>query len=344
MAPTLKQIAEAAQVSAATVSLALNNRPGVSAATRQRILTIAETLSKENGAQPFRPLSKGSIRFLKIVKHSHIVNRDHDVFIAAYIEGIDKEARRHGCNLEITHITIDQVDDFIGHLNSSSSKGLIVLGTELNARDILAFEVVNVPIVVIDTTFDFINFDFVDMNNMEALFQIIRYFKENNHRDIGLIWGEDVQARNFELRRLAFEQAVRYYELPFNPRNILSVDSTFNEAYQGVLQYLKKGLKLPTALFSANDLIASACIKALKESGIRVPEDVSIIGFDNLPMCEMLDPPLTTMNVSKQQIGETAAQLLISRISQRKGAPTLKVSVGGKLVVRKSVQHLPQAI
>jgi LacI family transcriptional regulator len=198
-----------------------------------------------------------------------------------------------------------------------------------------------VPIVIIDTTFDFIRLDFVDMNNTEALFQIVRYFTENNHRDIGLIWGEEVEARNFELRRQAFEQALKYFGLPFAPRNIITVDSTFNEAYQGVMQYLKKGLKLPTALVCANDLIASACLKAFKETGIRVPEDVSIIGFDNLPMCEMLDPPLTTMRVSKQQIGETAMELLVGRINHRIAAPTLKVSVGGQLVVRKSVRCLP---
>jgi LacI family transcriptional regulator len=338
MAAKIREIAEIARVSPATVSLALNNKPGVSPATRARVLSIAEDLKKTNGTQPFTTMIKGSVRFLKIVKHGHIVNRDHDVFIAAYVEGMDKDARKHGYNLEITHITIDQVGDFIGHLNSSSSKGLIILGTELNANDILGFESVNVPIVVIDTTYDFIKLDFVDMNNGEALFQIVRHFMENNHRDIGMIWSEDVQARNFELRRLNFEQALRYYELPFNPRNIISVDSTFNEAYQGVLQYLKKGLKLPTALFSANDLIASACMKAFKESGIRIPEDVSIIGFDNLPMCEMLDPPLTTMRVSKQQIGEIAMELLVDRVNARRGAPTLKMSVGGELVIRKSVQ------
>ena len=342
MAPKIRQIAEIAKVSPATVSLALNNKPGVSASTRERILAIVDTLSKAKGTQPFNSLIKGSVRFLKIVKHSHIVNRDHDVFIAAYIEGMDKEARKHGYNLEITHITFDQIGEFISHLNSSSSKGLIILGTELNANDILGFESVNVPIVVIDTTYDFIKLDFVDMNNTEALFQIIRFFMENNHRDIGLIWGEEVEARNFELRRLAFEQAIRYFNLPFNARNIITVDSTFNEAYQGVLQYLKKGQKLPTALVSANDLIASACMKAFKETGIRIPEDVSIIGFDNLPMCEMLDPPLTTMRVSKQQIGQTAMELLIGRINHRIGAPTLKISVGGQLVIRKSVRRLPE--
>jgi len=337
MAARIRQIAEIARVSPATVSLALNNKPGVSAATRARILTIADDLMKTNGTQPFTSLIKGSVRFLKIVKHGHIVNRDHDVFIAAYVEGMDKEARKHGYNLEITHITIDQIGDFISHLNSSSSKGLIILGTELNAADILAFESVNVPIVVIDTTYDFIKLDFVDMNNGEALFQIVRYLVENNHREIGMIWSEDVEARNFELRRLNFEQALKFYGLPYNPRNVINVDSTFNEAYQGVLQYLKKGSKLPTALFSANDLIASACMKAFKETGIRVPEDVSIVGFDNLPMCEMLDPPLTTMRVSKQQIGEIAMELLVNRVGNRRGPPTLKVSVGGELVIRKSV-------
>ncbi len=340
MAARIRQIAEIARVSPATVSLALNNKPGVSPSTRARILAIADDLMKTNGTQPFTSLIKGSVRFLKIVKHGHIVNRDHDVFIAAYVEGMDKEARKHGYNLEITHITIDQIGDFISHLNSSSSKGLIILGTELNAADILAFETVNVPIVVIDTTYDFIKLDFVDMNNGEALFQIVRHLMENNHREIGMIWSEDVEARNFELRRLNFEQALKFYGLPYNPRNIINVDSTFNEAYQGVLQYLKKGSKLPTALFSANDLIASACMKAFKESGIRVPEDVSIVGFDNLPMCEMLDPPLTTMRVSKQQIGEIAMELLVNRVGNRRGPPTLKVSVGGELVVRKSVHCL----
>lgn len=338
MAIRNREIAEIAGVSPATVSLALNNKPGVSLATRTRIREIAEGLAKNAGTQPFTSLIKGSVRFLKIVKHGHIVNADHDVFIAAYVEGMDKEARKHGYNLEITHITLDQIENFVSHLNSSSSKGLVVLGTELSACDFRAFESVNAPIVVIDTNYDFINRDFVDMNNEEAVFQIVKYLVENHHSNIGLIWSEDVEARNFEMRRQAFERAVRFYGLAYSPKNVISVDSTFNEAYQGVLQYLKKEPKLPTALVSANDLIASACMKAFKESGIRVPDDVSLVGFDNVPMCEMLDPPLTTIRVSKQAIGEIAMELLIKRIGEHGNSASLKVSVGGELVVRESVR------
>jgi DNA-binding LacI/PurR family transcriptional regulator len=342
MASKIKQIADIARVSPATVSLALNNKPGVAPATRARILSIQESLLKRDGPQSFNQLIKGSVRFLKIVKHSHIVNRDHDVFIASYIEGMDREARKHGYNLEITHISAGQIQDFISHLNSSSSKGLIILGTELSAQDILAFESINVPIVVIDTTYEFIKLDFVDMNNIEAMYQIVGYLKASNHSKIGFLWGEQVEARNFVLRREGFEQAMRYYNLPFSADcNVLTVDSTFNEAYQGVLGFLRRGLKLPTALVCANDLIASACLKAFKEAAVRVPEDVSLVGFDNLPMCEMLDPPLTTMQVSKHQIGERAMEILIGRIADRISVPTLKVTVSGELVIRESVRSLP---
>lgn len=342
MASKIRQIADLAQVSAATVSLALNNKPGVAPSTRARILSIQESLARREGTQSFRQLIKGSVRFLKIVKHSHIVNRDHDVFVASYIEGMDKEARKHGYNLEITHISAEQIRDFIDHLNSSPSKGLIILGTELSAEDILAFESVNVPVVVIDTAYEFIRLDFVDMNNVEALFRIVGYLKSCNHREIGFLWGEQVEARNFVLRREGFELAMRYHGLPFTAAcSVMTVDSTFNEAYQGVLGYLRRGLKLPTALVCANDLIASACLKALKETGIRVPEDVSLVGFDNLPMCEMLDPPLTTMQVSKHQIGERAMEILAGRLANRISVPTLKLSVGAELIVRKSVRCLP---
>ncbi len=341
MASKIRQIADLAQVSTATVSLALNNKPGVAPSTRARILSIQESLARREGTQSFRQLIKGSVRFLKIVKHSHIVNRDHDVFVASYIEGMDKEARKHGYNLEITHISAEQIQDFIDHLNSSPSKGLIILGTELSADDILAFESVNVPVVVIDTSYEFIRLDFVDMNNIEALFRIVGYLKGCNHRDIGFLWGEQVEARNFVLRREGFELAMRYHDLPFTAASsVLTVDSTFNEAYQGVLGYLRRGLTLPTALVCANDLIASACLKAFKEAGIRVPEDVSLVGFDNLPMCEMLDPPLTTMQVSKHQIGERAMEILAGRLANRISVPTLKLSVGAELIVRNSVRCL----
>jgi DNA-binding LacI/PurR family transcriptional regulator len=339
MGMNIKKIAEIAKVSPATVSLALNDRPGISPITREKILQIAESLRKENDRKKvFHRNLKGSVRFLKIIKHGRIVNRDHDVFIASYIDGLDSEAHTHGYRLELTNLAAGEIPDFIGHLTGVKIEGLIVLGTELSHGDLQAFETLDMPVVVIDTSYDFLKLDFVDMNNEEAVFQIIRYFRENNHREIGLI-RSDVEARNIELRYKFFPHALKHHGLPYNSDYVYTVDSTYNGAYQGLMQIIRKGKRMPTAIFSANDLMASACMKAFRECGIRVPDDVSIIGFDNLPLSEMLDPPLTTMNVSKTQIGRWAMKLIVDRYSNV-SRPAVKCSVGGTLVIRNSVKKL----
>ncbi len=105
-----------------------------------------------------------------------------------------------------------------------------------------------------------------------------------------------------------------------------------------MLDILKKGAKVPPALFASNDIIAYGCIKALKERGYNVPEDISIIGFDNLPLCAVMDPLLTTMNVSKRQIGKMAMRMIINRINNDFSAPAVKISISGDLIQRSSVK------
>jgi len=97
---------------------------------------------------------------------------------------------------------------------------------------------------------------------------------------------------------------------------------------------------LPTAFFSSNDIIAYGCIKALKEKNYRIPEDVSIIGFDDLPMSALMDPSLTTINVSKMRMGEASMNLIINRIEKNNSKPSEKIVIGGKLVVRNSVKNM----
>ena len=335
----IKKIAEIAGVSPATVSLALNNKPGISTSTREKILQIFYSLKNEQDPRKdFGQTIKGSVRFLKIIKHGHIVNRDHDLFIASYIDGLEHEAHLNGYRLEINNMHAADIPSFVAHLKGTKIHGLIVLGTELAESDLAVFESLDLPVVIIDTTYDFLKLDFVDMNNEEAVYDIIRYFGEHRHREIGLI-RSDTEARNFDLRTKIFPAALKYHALPFDPSFMFTIDSTFNGAYEGMLQYLKKGKKLPTAIFSSNDLMASACMKAFKEHKIRVPDDVSIVGFDNLPICEILDPPLTTMSVSKKQIGQWAIKLIIDR-KRNPDRPFIKCSVGGTLIERGSVRML----
>lgn len=336
----IKEIAEKANVSQATVSLALNNKPGISKATRQRILEIAQTLRDERHKQSLlTQQAKGSIRFLKIVKHGQVLNRDHEVFISRYIDGLEQEARQNGYNLEInTFATID-VRETLLYIKDASIDGLIVLGTELGAQDLEAFEHIPIPVGFIDTSFDFQRFDFVDMDNIQAVFQIIQHFIKYQHREIGFIHSP-VDVRNFALRCVGFRKALKHFGIPVEQKYIFSVNSTFDGAYHDMRHILQKGVKLPTALFSSNDLMAYACIKALKEQGVQVPEEVSVIGFDDLPMSTMMDPPLTTMKVSQRQIGQMAIRLLLGRLDGSLSAPTIKINIGGQLIARNSVKML----
>ncbi len=337
---TIKEIADIANVSTATVSLVLNNKPGVGQDTRQRILKITQMLKEERyKQQALTQIAKGSIRFLKIVKHGQVLNRDHDTFVSRYIDGMEQEARQNAYKLEINTFTTSDIHEIIPYIKDSDVDGIIILGTELNRQDFKAFQEIDIPLGFIDTRFEDKRFDFVDMDNIQGAFQVVNHFVEHNHHKIGFI-NSPVELRNFEFRHLGFQAALSRSNIPYNRQYVFSVNATFDGAYHDMLHILRKGTELPTALFSANDLIAYACIKAFKEVGVKIPEDVSIIGFDDLPMSSMMDPPLTTMKVSQRQMGQMAIQLLIGRINRTLKAPTIKVNIGGQLICRNSVKTL----
>lgn len=336
----IKDIAERAGVSLATVSLVLNDRPGVSQKTREKVMHITRDLHYQRlYLQDPGRVKRGTIRFLKIAKHGLTVNRDHDVFIADYIDGLDRESRRLGYNLEISTFHTTDISNIIDSIQHADVDGVVVLGTELNYDDIRQLEQLDKPMVIIDTYYDYLNCNFVDMNNIDSVFQIITNFVENGHTRIGFIKTPS-DVNNFRQRELGFGQTLRYFGLEYDDRYIYSVGSTFDGAYRDMLSILKKDSPLPTALFSSNDIIAYGCIKALKEYGVAVPEDLSIIGFDDLPMSAVMDPPLTTMWVSKGRIGGSSVQLLHSLLEQGSGLPPTKITICGKLVCRRSVKKL----
>ena len=166
---TIKEIADIANVSTATVSLVLNNKPGVGQDTRQRILKIVQLLKDERyKQQALTQIAKGAIRFLKIVKHGQVLNRDHDTFISRYIDGMEQEARQNGYKLEINTFTTPDIHTIVPYIKDSDVDGVIILGTEFNHQDFDAFEDIDIPLGFIDTRFEDKRFDFVDMDNIQG--------------------------------------------------------------------------------------------------------------------------------------------------------------------------------
>jgi LacI family transcriptional regulator len=340
MAIRIVDIAKVAKVSPATVSLALNNKPGVSDEVRATIVALARELGYKIPGEdrPSRP-EGSTIRLLKIVKHGHIVNERHNAFIADYLEGLETQAKSSGYTLEVGFFNKVPVGEIIAANRDLPVKGFVVLGTELDESDMTALEELALPLVFIDTFSPFSLHDCVDMNNTDEVFRIVRYFRDCGHRDIGLV-KSTFETRNFKMRETGFYEALDYFSLPLDRGAVFSVDSEFEQSQVDMTRILGEGRKLPDALFCVNDIIAYGCMKAAREAGYGIPDDVSIVGFDDLPSSAMSDPPLTTIRVSKHQIGRRAMGLLIGRIEGNIEDKPEKVLVGGELVVRQSVRNL----
>jgi len=336
MGITIRDVAVKAGVSPATVSLVLNNKTGVGDKTRQKVFNAAAELGYKIPQDKKSRKSGGVIRFLKIAKHGHILNRSHNVFISDYIDGLEKEASEYGFVLEVRNYEGFDSELILKELEESTPVGVVVLATELSELDIPLFDAVNIPMVFIDASHPYSPFDFIDMDNEGAVYSIVSAFKERGHKQIGLV-KSSVETRNFRLREKSFYDALQYFGLEVNSKWEYSVDSTFEQSYVDMKDQLKKNRVLPTAFFCVCDIICFGCMKALKEKGISIPGDVSLIGFDDLPSGSHSDPPLTSVKVSKRRIGRRAFQLLKRRLEGTEKLPYEKVNIGSELMIRDSL-------
>jgi LacI family transcriptional regulator len=350
MSPRIVDIAKAASVSPAAVSLALNGKPGVSGEVRQNIIAIAARM----GYKSVPPVHYGinehiTVRMLKIAKHGHIVNERHNAFITEYLEGMEIGVKKRGYKLEVSFYNKVPVEDIIETERRTAAQpgigadGLIILGTELNAHELNFFTALSKPMVFIDTWFPPAIFDCIDIDNDDGVFQSIRYLYDCGHRSIGLV-KSSYDTRNFKIREEAFRESMDYFSLPIQDKFIVPVDPAADRAAEDMEHFFNKSKKLPLALPSAffcmNDIMAYGCMKALRDHNIRVPDDVSIIGFDDLPSSSITEPPLTTIRVSAHQIGERALERLSDRINGLTHASPEKILVAGKIIIRGSVRNI----
>jgi LacI family transcriptional regulator len=335
---TIRDIAEAAGVSAATVSLVLNGKGDISGVTRAKVLEAVASLNYVPRTSKSTAEPGETLRFLKIAKHGHTVNRDHSVFISDYIDGMSAEATRRNYTLEVVSFEGQPISSVAESLAGSPISGVVALGTELTEGDIRLIQGLGYPTVFIDTFFDVIDANFVDMNNEDAVFKVLSRFHQQGFRRISFV-ASHVETTNFKLRRDAFFKNMARLGLTVDD---LSVESTYDGAYSDTRQLLADGLDLAECYFCTNDIIAYGFIRALREHGLKIPDDVSIIGFDNLPQSATMDPGLTTIEVSKRKIGYLAVTILDDLINSAEPQPSVKIQVGADLVLRGSHEKLVQ--
>jgi LacI family transcriptional regulator len=332
---TLKQVAEHAQVSTSTASLVLNGKGDISRATRDRVHAAVLDLNYRSRVSKSRIDSSHTLRFLKIVKHGQTVNRDHNHFISDYIDGMSLEASRRGYALEVVTCNGADITSIFNMIERSDLSGIIALGTELSEEDIIILSKFDQYIVFIDTFYPFLESNFVNMDNDQTVFAVVSQLKKSSFKRIGFV-GSYTNVTNFRLREEAFHRACNKLSIQVCKRDIFTVAATRDEAYEQAKNHLEKEKNVAEAYFCVNDIVAFGVIRALQELGYNVPEDVSVIGFDNLPMSSLLSPTLTTVDVPKQQIGSMAIRLIDDMIIAQATNPPVKALVTGKLIIRES--------
>lgn len=340
MGITAKELAEILGVSRSTISMVYNNKDGISEETRNAVLHAAKQYGYEFTKKKKVYVSPTIIQYIVFMKHGNVVS-DTD-FFSHVLLGIDHEIKRLGYSLQISYFygtDTEEVKKQLEAIKYVQPDGLILLATEMNREDINCFKALKLPLVILDNYTDTDRSDCITISNVQGAYNATHYLIQMGHTSIGHL-SSKIRIKNFDERAEGFEAAVRSASAENDIRSCdIPVGSTSESAYCDMCDYLDQKPELPSAFFADNDIIASSCMKALKDHGFSIPDPISVIGFDDMPFCDMLDPPLSTMRVSKEALGKAAVALL-DRQLYKKPENHIKIEISTELVERNSVKRL----
>lgn len=333
---TIREIAKIAKVSPATISLVLNGKPGVGDIKREEILQLLEKL---NYTPTQKKKSKTSPRkallFLKFIKTGFLVEENAG-FISKILDSIEKEcsALKYSLRIQVESKNLEQA---IRNIDYTHIDGIFVIGTEIASDDYPILKKIQVPYVVIDNSMPNFPCNSITMANEEMVYTCLQYLASLGPNSIGYIHSL-FQAQNFEEREIGFRMTLQKLERPFKAEHLFLLEPTLSGAYLGMKNYLEKNSEIPALIFADNDTLAIGSMKALQEYGYRIPEDVQIIGFDDIYLSATSSPSLTTIHVQRTMIGHLAVMML-NDVINHSYLGNIKTRIGGSLVIRDSTKQ-----
>ncbi|MDO4339255.1 MAG: LacI family DNA-binding transcriptional regulator [Eubacteriales bacterium] len=331
-----KDIARELGVSPAAVSLVLNNKPGVGEELRNAIIhkikeLHCEYLFKEDN------ISSGDIGFVVYRCIGSIV--DEYPFFNYLLESINKCASEEGYKLNIFYLEQNMgTEELAMYFRQAKCQGYIVYAVEMKEKDLKMFQKVKEPCVFLDNLFPGKELDVVSVDNYLGVSQAMEHLYKMGHREIGYIKSR-IRIPSFQQRHEAYRDIMRKKGLPFRQEYQLEVGYLEEETYKDAKLFFSEERKLPTAFFAENDLLACRIACVMKEYGIQVPDDVSVIGFDDRTICNYTQPKMTTVAIAKEDMGLAAIQTLLSRIRHEYSGGR-RTMISTKLMIRESVKRM----
>jgi LacI family repressor for deo operon, udp, cdd, tsx, nupC, and nupG len=324
---TIREVAARAGVSHQTVSRVINDSERVNPETRARV----EAAIQELGFQPnaiARFMAQGRTRTFACFSPNLT-----DYTFAAIIDGAETEARRHGYFLMSASAPDEAAFSTLVKqlVTSHRTEGLLIINPYADSRHRLLPK--NVPVVFAGARPRTESAESVSLDDEAAGEAATQHLINLGHQRIALLSGPLIEDCSQD-RLTGYRAALAKAGFPFNPELILEGDWSASSGYRAAQSLMERGLPF-TALFAENDRMAIGAIRALREGGRRVPEDISVIGFDDMPLASYFDPPLTTVRQDLFTMGREAAQLLMRAVEQPDHS-NQHLRMSGEIIIRSS--------
>ena len=325
----MRDVAERAGVSVTTVSHVINETRPVSDGLRQRVLTAMDEL----GYQPNR-LAR-SLRLQETHTIGMIVPDSANPFFAEVARGIEDTSFEQSYNVILCNSdgNLDKELLYTNVLVEKQVDGILFVAAGVSTEHIRALQTRRMPLVLVDRDIPGVAVDSVLTDNARGGWQAIHYLIELGHRRIGCITGPSDVTPSAE-RVTGYRQALREAGIAADENLVVKGDFQYESGFRATQQLLEVN-DPPTAVFACNDLMAVGAISAVIESGRRVPADLSVIGFDDVPLASFTNPPLTTIAQPKYEMGALATTMLLERVQDRDMPPRRKL-LDTSLFVRHS--------
>jgi len=325
---SIKDIARKANVAHSTVSRALQNSPVVNRGTAEKIRRIAEESGYRVSAVA-RGLATSKTRTVGLV-----VTTIADPFVAGVVSGIEDAANANGYSVVLANSHADPEREMmvVRSFEERRVDGVIVTASRVGALYVPMLSRMRVPIVLLNNQHPGEFAHSVMIANLEASSQATRHLIGLGHRRIAYLGDRHGHQSDTE-RFGGYRQALDEADIPFRPELVVHGDGK----PEGGIEAMGRLLALaapPTAVFCYNDMTALGALRRIRMSGLRVPDDISLVGFDDLYIAQYTDPPLTTVRQPKRQMGRLAMEVLLRLLQGSQSEHTIRVP--GELVVRES--------
>jgi LacI family transcriptional regulator len=337
---TLAAIAKACNVSATTVSLVLNDKPGISPETRAEVVATARRLGY---LPPVAAASRGPRRLTSV---GMVVKREPghlptaNPFYSQVIAGVDDACQDMGINLLFAMLPVDSDNHPISVpplMENSALDGLLLVGTFIDETIYALLGRRTLPLVLVDGYSDSERYDMVVSDNFRAAYQAVAYLIRKGHRHVALVGSEPGCYPSLCERRNGYLRALK--ENGIGPTYLADFNVNRSEGEAETAQLLQEEPQV-TALFCVNDNVALGALRAAQQLGRRVPQDLSIVGYDDTYLATSVSPSLTSLRVDTLAMGRAAVHLLALRV-EKPDAARATFTIHAELIERESTAVPP---